>query len=68
MAISGQHNLTGANLSVCVILTHLPLDQMADFSQTIFSDAFSWKKCFVFWAKFLKFVPKGPIDNNLTLV
>ena len=34
------------------ILTHLPLDKMAGTSQTIFSDAFSWLKCFVFWLKF----------------
>ena len=33
-------------------LTHLPLDIMAAFSQTIFSDAFSWMKSFVFWLKF----------------
>ena len=33
-------------------LTHLPLDKMVAISQTIFSDAFSWKKSFVFWWKF----------------
>ena len=33
-------------------LTHLPLDKMAAFSQTIFSDAFSWMKFFAFWLKF----------------
>ena len=32
--------------------THLHLDKMAAFSQTIFSDAFSWMKSFVFWLKF----------------
>ena len=38
---------------------------MADISQTIFSDVFSWMKSFVVWIKIsLKFVPKGPIDNN----
>ena len=30
-------------------LTHLPLNKMAAFSQTIFSDVFSWMKSFVFW-------------------
>ena len=33
-------------------LTHLSLDQMAAISQTIFSDAFSWMKSFVFRFKF----------------
>ena len=33
-------------------LTHLPLDKMAAISQTIFSDAYSWMKHFVFWLKF----------------
>ena len=33
-------------------LTHLPLDKMAAFSQTIFSDAFMWMKSFAFWFKF----------------
>ena len=32
-------------------LTHLPLDNMDAISQTIFSDAFSWMKSFVFWLK-----------------
>ena len=35
-----------------MILTHLPLDKMAASSQTIFSDAFSWMKTFIFWSKF----------------
>ena len=30
-------------------LTHLPRDKMAAISQTIFSDAFSWMKGFIFW-------------------
>ena len=34
------------------VLTHFPLDKMAAISQTIFSDAFSWMKNFVFWLKF----------------
>ena len=33
-------------------LTHLPLDEMAAISQTIFPDAFSWMKSFVFLLKF----------------
>ena len=35
-------------------LTHLPLDKMAVFSQTIFSYVFSWMKTFAFWLKFLR--------------
>ena len=31
------------------MLTHLHLDKMASISQTIFSNAFSWTKNFVFW-------------------
>ena len=42
---------------------------MAAFSQTIFSDAFSWMKNVCILIKIsLKFVPKGPINNNLALV
>ena len=33
-------------------LTYGSRDKMATFSQTIFSDAFSWMKSFVFWSKF----------------
>ena len=51
--------------SVCQGLTHLPLDKMAAISQTIFSCAFSWMKVLYFEQKF---VHKGPIDNNLSLV
>ena len=36
----------------CYSLTHLPWTKKATISQTIFSDAFSWKKSFVFWLKF----------------
>ena len=46
-------------------LTHLSLDKMAAISQTIFSDAFLWKKSFVFWSKF---VSKGPIHKKLAMV
>ena len=35
--------------NINILLTHLPLDKMAAISQTIFSDAFSWKQSFVFW-------------------
>ena len=54
-------------------LTHLPLDTMAAISQTIFSDAFSWMKSFVFWSKFhwslfprvkLTIKPNIGLDNN----
>ena len=33
-------------------LTHPTPDKTATILQTIFSDAFSWMKCFVFWLKF----------------
>ena len=33
-------------------ITHLPLDKMAAFLQTIFSDTFSWMKSSIFWLKF----------------
>ena len=42
--------------SNCAWWTHTvnssPLDKMAAISQTIFSDAYSWMKHFVFWLKF----------------
>ena len=34
------------------VLTHLSQDKMASITQTIFWDAFSWLKIFVFWLKF----------------
>ena len=38
---------------------------MVAISQTVFSVAFSWMKSFVFFIKIpLKFVPKGPINND----
>ena len=37
---------------VLYLLTHVPPDKMAAISQTIFSDALSWMKSFVFWLKF----------------
>ena len=43
-------NLAGR--SAAVLLTHHPLDKTAAISQTIFSDAFSWMKSFVFCLKF----------------
>ena len=47
-------------------LQHVMLQ--SDF-KSIFSDAFSWMKNVVFWYKTsLKFVPKGPVDNNPALV
>ena len=37
---------------LCLNLTNLPLDKMAAFLQTIFSNAFSWLKKIVFWLTF----------------
>ena len=48
-----------------LIVNSSPPDKMAAILQTIISDAFSWMKSFV---SLLKFVPKGPIDNNPALV
>ena len=51
------------------LLTHLPLDKMAAILQTMFSDAFSWMKSFVFWLKFhWSLFPKGPTGKNPALV
>ena len=56
-------------ISVALILTHLPWDKMAAFSQTIYSDAFLWMKSFCIFIKIsLKFVLKGQIDDNPALV
>ena len=47
-----------------VRLTHWGWDNMADIFLTIFSNAFPWMRIF----EWLKFVPKGPVDNNTVLV
>ena len=50
-------------------LPHLPLDKMTAISQMAFSDAISWMQRFCILIKIsLKFVSKGPIDNNQALV
>ena len=42
---------------------------MAAISQTIYLEAFKGMKKVLYWLKnSLKFVPKGPIDNNPLLV
>ena len=41
---------------------------MAAISQTIFSDIFVNEKFRILIKISLKFVPRGPIDNNLALV
>ena len=42
---------------------------MAAIMQTVFSDAFSQMKIFVFWLKFRwSLFLSGPIDNNDTLI
>ena len=47
------------------LINSSPLDEMAAFSQTIFSDAFSWMKSFFIVFKIsLKCVLNGPVDNN----
>ena len=44
--------VAGITRQVTCPLTHLSLDKMAAISQTIFWDAFSWMKNFVFLSKF----------------
>ena len=49
--------------------THLPLDKKVSVPQTIFSDAFSWKKCFIVWLNFhWRLFLGSPIDNSPSLV
>ena len=50
------------------VLTYLPLDTMANISQMMFLDAFSYEKFCIVIKISLKFVCKGPIDNNPALV
>ena len=51
-----------------ILLTHLPLDKMATFVQTVLSDAFFENEKFcILIRNSLKFVPKSPIDNNPAL-
>ena len=49
-------------------LTHLPPDKMAAILQMIFQMHFCEWKVFIAIKISLKFVPKGPIDNNPALV
>ena len=46
----------------------VPRDKIAAISQTIFQKHFLEWKVFVLIKISLKFVPKGPIDNNPALV
>ena len=53
----------------CCSLTHWGRNKMDAISQTTFWSAFSWMKIFEFPNNIsLKFVPKGPINNNPALV
>ena len=49
-------------------LTHWGRDEMAAVSQATFSNVFLWMKILYFDSNFIKFVSKGPIDNNSALV
>ena len=60
-------------MALCMIypastLTHWGQDKMAAVSQTTLSNAFSWMKMRISIKISLKFVPKGPINNNPSLV
>ena len=50
------------------LVTHWGRDKMAAISQTTFSSALSCMKMFECRFEFLKFVPKGPINNIPALV
>ena len=69
LCLSVQYLLTHSGHCQDHQLIHLPLDKMVAISQTIFSGAILWMKGLAFWFKILlKFVSKGPIDNDLALV
>ena len=40
------------NDTCAIHINSSPLDKMAAISQTVFSDAFSWMKSFIFWSNF----------------
>ena len=48
------------------MLSPLPVDKMTAFPQTVFSGAFFNEKFCIRIQISLKFIPEGPIDNNLT--
>ena len=55
--------------SLAVMLTHLPLDKMAAIlADDIFKCIFVNEKYHILIKISLKFVPKGPIENNQALV
>ena len=60
--------MSASYYQLIIALIRLPLDKMAAISQTIISDAFSWIKIYILNGLSLRFIPKGPIDNSLTLV
>ena len=62
------YELYNMQLSDWLSLTHLPLDKMADISQTSLTNAFSWMKISIFIKIPLKLVHEGQIDNNPSLV
>ena len=62
MAISGQM------VDMTYVSTHPRLDKMSEILQKTLLSAFSWMKSFVLNKISLKFVPKGPIDNNPPLI
>ena len=60
--------MSASYYELIIALSRLPLDKMAAISQTIIFDAFSWIKIYILNRLSLRFIPKGPIDNSLTLV
>ena len=64
-----QKCLLRGNIGDIMWLTDLPLDKMATNSEDIFRCIFVNEKFCILMIKIsLKFVPKGPIDNNPALV
>ena len=67
--ISWRPYIRACVINAKILFNSSPLDKMAAISQTIFSDAFSSMKIFIFSHKIsLKFVPKDPINRNPALV
>ena len=50
------------------MLTHLPGQNDRHFADNIFKCIFMNEKFWILFKSSLKFVPKGPIDNNSALV
>ena len=69
LAIMGHCNCHHAGMRCSIYFNSSPRDKMAAISQTTFSNVFLRMIFFCIFIKIsLMFVPKGPIENNPTLV